>query len=690
MTDPSEPVYGDSAGWRPERPRVRLFAMVVSWLATGLAFMVAAGILPGVGIDGFWGALLVAVIVAALNAVIPPVLAALRLPLTLVLGFLLVLFADAGILLLTDALTDGILTVDGFGWALLASLVVAAVSVVLAVLLGSDDMASIRIAQRIARRQGIIDKTDVPGIVFLEIDGLALPVLRRAMRDGSAPTMARWMADGTHRLTEWETDLSSQTGASQAGILLGSNEDISAFRWVEKETGTMMTCSAPPDCAEIERRRSSGIGLLVDGGASRGNLLSGDADEAILTVSRMDAEKKSNPGYRAFLADGDNVTRTLILFFWEVILECTASARAIRRDVLPRGHRGGIYPLMRAALCVFVRDLITSGVLTDMMRGRPAIYATFSSYDEVAHHSGLERADTLEALRKLDDHFADIERARRYAPRPYEIVVLSDHGQTQGATFKQRNGYGLDELVERSLSQGAVSGIAGGDEQSSMVGHAVSEATGKKAKRPKNDVSDRDVVVLGSGNLGLVYLMEEPRRLTIEEIDARHPQLLPALRSHPHVGWLLVRSSEHGAVALGARGTHYLDEERVEGEDPLAPFSPNAPRHLRRTDGFQHVGDIMVGSFYDPELEEGCAFEELICFHGGIGGVQTRPFILHPVQLEAPPEPIVGAADVHGVLTGWRKRLQAGPDRVVEPRAEPPIGVTSTSTNGGSRARSNR
>ena len=540
-------------------------------------------------------------------------------------------------------------------------------SVVLAVLLGSDDVTSIRIAQRIARRQGVIAGTDVPGIVFLEIDGLALPVLQRAMRDGNAPTMARWLAD-THRLAEWETDLSSQTGASQAGILLGSNEDISAFRWVEKETATMLTCSAPPDCAEIERRRATGIGLLVDGGASRGNLLSGEAEDVILTVSRMEAEKKSNPGYRAFLANGDNVTRTLVLFIFEIVLEWTAALRAIRRDVRPRGHRGGIYPLMRAALCVFVRDLIVSGVLTDMMRGRPAVYATFSSYDEVAHHSGLERADTLEALRKLDDQFAQIERACRYAPRPYEIVVLSDHGQTQGATFKQRNGYGLDELVERSLAQGGVSGIAGGDEQSSMVGHAFTEATGKQTKRPKNDVSDRDVVVLGSGNLGLVYLMEEPRRLTLEEIEERHPKLLPALREHPHIGWLLVRSSEHGAVALGARGAHYLTDGRVEGEDPLAPFSPTAPAHLLRTDGFQHVADIMVGSFYDPELEEGCAFEELICFHGGIGGPQTRPFILHPAHLELPPEPIVGAASVHGVLVGWRRGLQAGSDDGRQPK----------------------
>src|SRR4029079_8376225 len=178
----------------------------------------------------------------------------------------------------------------------------------------------------------------------------------------------------------------------------------------------------------------------------------------------------------------------LVLFFWEILLEVSAALRAARRDVRPRGHRGGIYPLMRAAMGVIVRDLVIFGVLTDMMRGRPAVYATFASYDEVAHHSGLMRADTLEALRKLDQQFGRLERARRYAPRPYDVVVLSDDGQTQGATCKQRSGYGLDELVERSLRRGAVSGIAGGDEQHSMVKTAVDEATGHKTtKRGKKD-----------------------------------------------------------------------------------------------------------------------------------------------------------------------------------------------------------
>jgi len=199
--------------------------------------------------------------------------------------------------------------------------------------------------------------------------------------------------------------------------------------------------------------------------------------------------------------------------------------------------------------------------------------------------------------------------------------------------------------------------MAGGDEQRQVVGNALGEATGTKPKAKKNDVSDRQVVVLGSGNLGLVYLMEEPRRLTLEEIEERHPRLLPTLAGHPHIGWLLVRSQQHGALAIGPKGRHFLENGRIEGDDPLASFSPNAARHLLRTDGFPHVADLMVGSFYDPDLDEGCAFEELISFHGGLGGPQTEAFVLHPAKLAMPDEPLVGAASVNALLRGWRAEL---------------------------------
>ena len=467
----------------PEALRVRPLRLVLAWLVSAASLLVAAWLLPGVGIDVHGAALGVTLVIGILNAVLVPIMAALRLPYTLVFGFLLVLVLDALFLVAASAIAPHAFVVDGFFWALLTALVASAVSVVLDVLLpvADDDTYTLRVMQRIARRSGGAIHTTQPGIVFLEIDGLALPVLRRAINSGSAPEMARWLASGSHALAEWETDLSSQTGASQAGILLGSNENIPAFRWVEKETGLRLACSKPPDCEEIERRHSTGIGLLRDGGASRGNLLSGEADHVILTVSRISAEKSANPGYRAFLANGFNASRLLALFFWEVFLELSAASRAASRDVRPRGHRGVKYALIRGGLCVFLRDLIVFGVLADMMAGRPAVYATFSSYDEVAHHSGLERADTLEALRKLDQHFARINRARRHAPRPYEIVVLSDHGQTQGATFKQRNGYGLDDLVGRSVSQGKVEAGGTGDESDVMVNRAFSEATGVKA-----------------------------------------------------------------------------------------------------------------------------------------------------------------------------------------------------------------
>ncbi len=673
MASTDEGTYGERPAWEVVRPRIQIFRVLVSWVLVALALLGAAWIVPGADVKNFGGALAAAAVIAVLNAILPPVVAALRLPFVAALGFLVVLVLDALMLLAADSITDGDLTIDSFWSALGVALAAGAIGVVLDIVLGTndDDTYTFRVIQRIARRSGERDETDVPGIVFLEIDGLALPVLQRAIRNGSAPTMGRWLAEGSHHLVEWETDLSSQTGASQAGILLGSNEDIPAFRWVEKETATLMVCSAPADCEEIERRHRCGRGLLANGGASRGNLLSGEADHVILTASRSEAERHANPGYRAFFANGFNVLRSLVLFFWEVVLEVSAALRASRRDVQPRGHRGGYYPLLRAALCVVVRDLIVYGVLTDMMKGRPAIYATFSSYDEVAHHSGLERADTMEALRKLDEQFGRIDRARRYAARPYEIVVLSDHGQTQGATFKQRNGYGLDDLVQRSVEQAEVADLGTGDENQATVGRAVDEASGHKRKKPsKKDVSGQDLVVLGSGNLGLIYLLGERDRFTLEEIDAQHPRLVPALREHPHVGWLLIRSEQRGALVLGPRGTRFLATGEVEGEDPLAEFSPNAASHLARSDGFAHAADIFVGSFYDPTLEEGCAFEELISFHGGLGGPQTRPFLLYPVELAAPAEPIVGAASVNEILLGWRRGLQGEPPPGEEAVAE--------------------
>jgi len=237
--------YGEAVRWEPATPRIGLLRTLVSWVVAAASIEIAAWIVPGVALDGTFAAFLVAALIGILNAVLPPVVAALRLPFTLAAGFLLVLVTDALLLVIAGKVLPDDIHVDSFGDALLAAVVISAVIVVLTVVLGTndDDAYSVRVTRRIARRLGAHEGTDVPGIIFLEIDGLGLPILRNAMRDGSAPEMARWVAEDGYRLIEWETDLSSQTGASQAGILLGSNRDIAAFRWVEKESGRILACS---------------------------------------------------------------------------------------------------------------------------------------------------------------------------------------------------------------------------------------------------------------------------------------------------------------------------------------------------------------------------------------------------------------------------------------------------------------
>ena len=375
-------------------------------------------------------------------------LAALRLPFTLVLGLLLVLVADAAMFVLVSEIVPEALTVDSWWAALGAAFVASVASVILDPLFrtNDDEAYMLRVTQRIARRSGEQVVTDVPGIVFLEIDGLALPccggrcatATRRRWRAGS-PRGLRADRVGDRPLLADRREPGRDPPRLERGH--------PAFRWIEKESGRTMTCSKPEDCAEIEapldRRRAPARRRRQPRQPALGRGRPRDPDRQ----PALDEEKRSNPGYRAFFANGFNVTRVLVLFFYEVLLEWAAAIRSARRDVRPRGHRGGAYPFMRAAMCVIVRDLIVFGVISDMMRGGPAIYATFSSYDEVAHHSGPGAPDTLEALRKLDQQFGRIERARAYAARPYEIVVLSDHGQTQGATFLQRNGYSLAELV---------------------------------------------------------------------------------------------------------------------------------------------------------------------------------------------------------------------------------------------------
>jgi hypothetical protein len=368
----------------------------------------------------------------------------------------------------------------------------------------------------------------------------------------------------------------------------------------------------------------------------------------------------------------------------------------VRRDVRPRIKRGWKYALVRAYATVIQLDLQVAAVTADVLAGRPVVYTTFLAYDEVAHHSGIERPDTLAVLRRVDLAIARIAAAVEHAPRPYELVVLSDHGQSQGATFRRRYGEELADVVGRHgggdvraedahSDEGLSSfnaGVAELANRDTATGHMVRTAAGKRLAEPEQqDIPE--VSVMASGNLGLITFPREPGRVTLERIEAVRPGLVDALRTHPGIAFVLVRSAIAGPLVLGPGGLRRLGDDGIEGEDPLVPFGPTAADHVRRTDAYRHCPDLVVNGTYWSELDEVGAFEELVGSHGGLGGTQSHPFVMHPPELSWPAEPVIGAASVHRIFRGWLAGL--GQDAYSD--SEPPAGEsTSTRVAGASSA----
>ncbi len=660
---------------------------LIVWLVQALVLISMAGLFPAIMVYDFTDALIVIVVVAAIGALVMPGLIRGAVRLKPVFFPLISFLLYAWALLLLDQALPG-WKIDNWWVAGLTAAVLTGVASFLGSFLSlSDDAAWQRYAlgpmrARYAGNGASHDPT--PGFVFLEIDGLSEAVLRRAIDAGYAPNMARWIESGTHRLTPWECDLSSQTSAMQAGILLGVNDDIPAFRWYDRDLGRVVVSNRVRDAGRLQRTLSTGDGLLVNDGASRGNLFSGDAPDSLFTFATlMYPAKRNTSQYFLFYSNLYNLARTFALFVADFLHELFAATWQLIRNERPRVRRFGVYPFVRSATTSILRELSTFTVAGDMFRGVSSIYTTYVAYDEVAHHSGIERGDALRVLRQLDRDIGRLAKVAAEAPRPYRLVVLSDHGQTQGATFRQRYGKSLSKVVEDAIHRSAngqspevVHPTRQTDEGWEMVNvlltdflqndraeHPVFARTLGRRMRDGQVAIGRDgheadalsgqVVVLASGNLGLVSFTGARRRMTMEAIDATHTELMPALIAHPGIGFVVVETDDRGPLAIGRTGFHALRDDRVHGKSPLAAYSPHVPNLLHRASTFRNAPDILLVSTFWPQTNEVAAFEELVSSHGGLGGDQSRPFVLSPVGLDLGTGPIIGAPALHKVFKRW-------------------------------------
>jgi hypothetical protein len=473
-------------------------------------------------------------------------------------------------------------------------------------------------------------------------------------------------------LSPIDCGLPSQTSACQAGIMYGDNYDIPAFRWYDKDQGKLFVSHHAADAAAIDARFSSGRGLLR-GGSSIGNLTSGDAEKSLLTFSTLNTRDEETNRLRA---------DDLRLFFINPYLfpRC-------RADLVGHSRRVATGPAPETAQRAAAHQPPGKGLPDHSRRDeRPAARhlhlrglarrdprragdLPYLAYDEVAHHAGPDTRDAFMTLRQLDGQIRRVrDMIARKAGRPYDLFVLSDHGQSFGATFRQRYGYELKDFIEKHLAHGAtIAHTHGHDVGASFTGALVEElknmneqgVTGRVGRATVGRAQtalqrrvdahvpaapaamDADVLVFASGNLANVYFSLRRGKISIDELNAAHPSLVDALAEHEGVGFVVGYDGEGAGRARKSRraqSAHGRDHRRRS-------LMRYGDVDLRATNCYgwrvPHAGDLIVNStVYAERTMNGnitVAAFGLISSHGGLGRQQTDAFLLHPGDMRAPP-----------------------------------------------------
>ncbi|PKO23379.1 MAG: hypothetical protein CVU38_04315 [Chloroflexi bacterium HGW-Chloroflexi-1] len=520
------------------------------------------------------------------------------------------------------------------------------------------------LARRIGRDPEMATAPDRPRFVAIQIDGLAHEYLLRALALGYTPTLQRLIAHG-YRLQRWRCGVPSSTPAVQAGILYGANWDIPAFRWYEKADGFAPSCKVPPHIDRIKARVVAGRPGILAGGSSYANMLDGDARLTLFTLSAMGRQRffEQLRGLGWALLFGLIPWRTLRvigLMIWELLRDLGrtgvlwARSRFRRRLKLVR-------PFLQVLTNILLGEVQAFGLLLDVYRGMPAIYANFYGYDEIAHQEGPLDREALRALRRIDNHIRQIDRVRRTCWPDMDLYILSDHGMTPTVLFEALAGQSLGRFVASHVQAsvvwdegwGQIDGERKGreagllpersrwllDELEGIEAH-LSRRGQKLAQTLRRWLQDRtlpeedpdwdlargsDVVVRSSGNLAHIYFNVTRERMAVSEIAILYPDLLEALVRQPGIGIVLGLEADR-SVVVTHHGTAALTASWLP---PGLPEPEQSAADLVRLVSFPHSGDLVLLGTWD-EHGQVVTFEDQVATHGGIGGPQDYPFFLTP------------------------------------------------------------
>ncbi|HSJ09834.1 MAG TPA: alkaline phosphatase family protein [Longimicrobiales bacterium] len=552
------------------------------------------------------------------------------------------------------------------------------------------------------------------GFVVIQVDALAYDDLIEAMRRGYAPRLKRLLERDGWDLRRYQAGLPSATPAAQAAIFFGTKDDIPAFRFYEKQDRRLIIGSRPVDVQRIrDRLPESGI---LDGGSSYVNIYDGGADRAIFALAAKRPQR--------FLAKmgGGRVGLLALLHPIRMVRMVIDSVIEYVREEFVRlwGQMRGQYtyywwylPFLHIGTNVVLRELQTLAVLLDIYTGVPSIYTTYNVYDEFAHHFGPGTRTSFSSVRALDRRIGEIMAMLRRAPgRPYDLYILSDHGQTPSVPYRVRYGETLGDTINNIAKHGVFVMAGTGDysrehqdvmdflvqelehvsEESSLPARKAGLGLGRWLRQHYNlfpliaetvkDSSDSKIVVTYSSSLAHVYWREPARPLSFDDVrdDPDRRGLYYFLVAHDGIGCVITRMLD-GAHVESLRGRALVtpagEIEILSGEDPLECYAQTAVERIAvaKLATMSNAGDLILFGAYDPEQDICVCFDDQVGAHGAMGGRQSWPFIMTPRGLVPEDYEINDPIDLHPLFR--RYTVEPEDPRLRRPGVERRTSVTS-------------
>jgi len=543
--------------------------------------------------------------------------------------------------------------------------------------------------------KGSFYPTNERGFLVVQIDALAHADLLRAMGRGFAPNLKKLLERERWVLRRYPAGLPSATPAAQAAIFYGTKSDIPAFRFYEKKERRVILGSRPAD-VQVIRDRLPQDGIL-SGGSGYVNIYDGGADRAFFTLAAKRPQRfleKMGGGRVALLLALHPVRLVRMVFasLWEYLLE--EWNRLVSQIKGAYTYYWWYIPLLHIGSNVVLRELQTLAVLLDIYVGVPAIYTTYNSYDEYAHHFGPRSRAAYASVRALDRRIGEILKMLRRAPgRPYDLYILSDHGQTPSLPYRVEYGETLGDTIVSAARHGVLVMAGTGDyapEPKDVVDFLAHELEGVSAESsyPTRKLGlrvgrwlrsqynpfplvaenvkvagDIGIVVTYSSSLAHLYWTEPDRPLQFDEIrnDSDRRALHYFLVAHAGIGAVITRMLD-GAHVETLRGRAIItpdgDLEVLAGDDPLRDYasSRDERRAIAQLAQYNNSGDLILFGAYDTDHERCICFDDQVGAHGAMGGVQFWPFLMTPRGLVPHGHSIRDPLDLHSLFTRYRPR----------------------------------